>query len=82
MTRPTLDELRLEAAWDRLRYAARPGTGPAGATCKTCRFKWTSREQANPSRHPKCRLNPNATHGDRTTIKMSSPACAKYEEAP
>jgi hypothetical protein len=51
-------------------YAAKPGTGPAGETCKSCvhavkRWYWW-----------KCALfKAPWTHSRRTDIRLKSPAC-------
>jgi len=59
-------------------YAARPGTGPAGETCKTCkhicRHRWSKV-------YLKCGMAKGLwTHGPGSDIKASSPACAKWEK--
>lgn len=59
-------------------YAARPGTGPEGETCKTCRHSYhggTGRR-----RYPKCALT-RACHRSsrRTDILMGAPACEKFQ---
>jgi len=76
---PTLEELRqlmpVVGGKRRGLYAATPGTGPAGETCGSCKH-WVS--PAGRKRHPKCGLT-NYTHGDATTIRLSSPACSKWE---
>ncbi len=57
-------------------YADRPGTGPAGETCGTCRFS----HRVGHGRHPKCELTRAAwTHSRRTDILMRAPACRKWE---
>jgi len=75
MARPTMEELRAIALVQGKRYADMPGTGPDGATCKTC--AWLT-YTGNVKRFPKCGKTA-FTHGDATTIKTSSPACRKYE---
>ena len=58
-------------------YAATPGTGPAGKTCRDCahlRHTGNSRKQ-----HPKCGLT-NYTRGDATTIRTSTPSCNRFTE--
>jgi hypothetical protein len=57
-------------------YAARPGTGPEGETCKTCRHYF--RKERYPRAYRKCALT-KWTRGPKTDIKASSPACAKWE---
>jgi hypothetical protein len=58
-------------------YAAPPGTGPSGETCKTCNH-YTLREFANTYR--KCGLMCGIwTRGPGTDILARSPACKKWE---
>lgn len=77
---PTLEELRallpLRGTKKRGLYAAAPGTGPAGETCRTCAHK-TYTGQSTRARHPKCGLT-KYTHGDATTIRTSTPACKHW----
>ena len=80
MTRPTMDELRAllpaKGKGRRGLYAAPPGTGPAGKTCKSCQaLTYTG----NTKLHPKCGRTAY-TSGDATTIRTSSPACRLYAE--
>ena len=61
-------------------YAAVPGTGPAGETCKTCRHH-THVERAK--KYQKCALMRRLwTGGPGTDIKASSPACKRWEAKP
>jgi hypothetical protein len=64
-------------------YAATPGTGPAGETCKTClHYTHGRNSDGRGKKFPKCGLmRPIWTHGPGTDIKASSPACAKFEPA-
>lgn len=79
MTRPTLDELK--ALYPTTgKYAGAPGSGPVGKTCRSCCHKVYTGHHRRPT-HPKCGLTAY-THGDATTIKTSTPACHRYEEAP
>jgi len=59
-------------------YAAEPGTGPDGETCRTCKHKYRARWA---TKHIlKCALMESAwTHGKATDIKAASPACSKWE---
>lgn len=58
-------------------YAAAPGTGPAGETCKTCRH--LARLQYAKV-YLKCALRrPTWTGGPGTDILAKSPACEKWE---
>lgn len=61
-------------------YAAQPGTGPEGETCKTCKHK---RSFGNPGKHfVKCGLRRDTwTHGEGTDILARSPACSKWGAA-
>lgn len=59
-------------------YASRPGSGPKGERCGTCRHD-VRLEGPNRNYH-KCALcKPNWTHGAGSDIKMKTPACAKWE---
>lgn len=60
-------------------YAANPGTGPEGETCKTCAYK-VSGSNAGGSKHfLKCDLRRATwTHGEGTDILARSPACIKW----
>lgn len=59
-------------------YAAPPGTGPAGETCKTCEH--CVRCGHNNKHYLKCELRkPSWTHGEGTDILAKSPACSKWE---
>jgi hypothetical protein len=61
-------------------YAASPGTGPAGETCKTCTHK-RSTGSACARVYWKCDLMRNAwTGGPGTDIRMGSPACSRWEK--
>jgi hypothetical protein len=65
-------------------YAATPGTGPAGETCKSCLHYSHNRGSEGRSRKkfPKCGLMRALwTNGPGTDIKASSPACSKFEPA-
>lgn len=54
-------------------YAAPPGSGPSGETCKTCAFKVTKRMGG---RYLKCQLmRASWTGGPSTDIRAGSPAC-------
>jgi hypothetical protein len=59
------------------RYAGPPGSGPEGATCRTCAHKTYSDLHNRPPKHPKCGLVP-FTSGDATTIRTGTPACLRY----
>lgn len=60
-------------------YAAPPGTGPAGETCRTCRH-YTRKRMSKVYR--KCGLMAQHwTNGYGTDIKASAPACRRWEAA-
>lgn len=57
-------------------YAAKPGTGPKGETCGSCKHIRRGR------RYRKCELTRACwTHSQRTDILARAPACAKWEGA-
>ena len=61
-------------------YAAEPGSGPAGETCRTCRH-YTHRTLAK--RYRKCGLMAHAwTRGPGSDILARSPACNRWEANP
>lgn len=61
-------------------YAAQPGTGPQGKTCKDCRHK-ASMGNYGSKRFIKCELRRSTwTHGEGTDILARSPSCSKFEE--
>lgn len=58
-------------------YAARPGTGPAGETCGTC--KNACYTQPSKKRFYKCKVIKHRwTSGPGTDIKLKSPACSFF----
>ena len=60
-------------------YAARPGTGPEGETCKTCEHY--VRVSYHGKLWRKCFLMRRFwTHGPGTDIKAGSPACRKWAQ--
>lgn len=61
-------------------YAAQPGTGPAGETCRTCRHNVTTQYTA--MAYHKCELMRAVwTSGRATDILVRSAACSKWERA-
>src|SRR5688572_21485722 len=59
-------------------YAALPGTGPAGETCKSCEH-YTIRRFSKGYR--KCMLTRATwTCGPGSDVKASSPACSRWEK--
>ena len=62
-------------------YAATPGTGPTGETCKSCKHYSGHRTRPG-TMFRKCGLMESIwTHGPGTDIKAGSPACSKWESA-
>lgn len=60
-------------------YAAPPGTGPAGETCKTCQHY--CRTGGHAKHYLKCGRTRHAwTHGPGTDIKAGAPACKFWEK--
>lgn len=58
-------------------YAAMPGTGPVGQTCRQCVHKisvW-----GGTKRFQKCALYPNRTNGVASDIRVNSLACSLFE---
>ena len=61
-------------------YAAPPGSGPEGQTCKQCRHKTTGGNPGSSKQFIKCELRRDTwTHGPGTDILAGSPACSKFE---
>lgn len=63
-------------------YAAQPGTGPEGMTCKQCKHKHSFGGPNGQTRKTfiKCELRRATwTNGEGTDILASSPACSKFE---
>jgi hypothetical protein len=59
-------------------YASIPGSGPAGQTCRGCKFY--TRVCGGSRFYPKCGKIPYAwTNGPGTDIKASAPACSYWE---
>lgn len=60
-------------------YAAQPGTGPEGKTCRDCKHKTTMSNTGSKS-WIKCELRRSTwTSGEGTDIKASAAACSKFE---
>lgn len=58
-------------------YAAAPGTGPRGETCKTCRHTFANQQAKT---YWKCGLMRRVwTGGRKTDILVRSPACMRWE---
>lgn len=58
-------------------YAAPPGTGPQGETCKTCQH---IERISYAKTYLKCGKFAAQTHGKKTDILASSPACRLWEQ--
>jgi hypothetical protein len=59
-------------------YAAPPGGGPLGQTCRSCAHK-RSMTNTGAKRWIKCALREATwTHGEATDIRASSPACVRW----
>ena len=59
-------------------HAWKPGTGPAGETCGSC--KHYVRKKYNRRIHLKCGLvEAQWTHGPGSDIRAKDPACKKWE---
>jgi hypothetical protein len=58
-------------------YAAAPGTGPEGETCKTCKHIHANQMAKT---YYKCALMRHKwTGGPKTDIRVKSPACVRWE---
>lgn len=59
-------------------YAALPGSGPAGETCKSCRHLFRNRMAKT---YLKCSLMQRYwTGGGKTDVRAGSPACKRWEK--
>jgi hypothetical protein len=59
-------------------YATRPGSGPAGQTCGTCKF--ATRTGHSRKSYFKCMvIRHRWTHGPGTDILLKSPACSFWK---
>ena len=58
-------------------YIGRPGSGPAGKTCRSCEYRLVIR--VGNRTVPKCeKYRKMWTHSRRTDILISTPACQYY----
>lgn len=57
-------------------YAATPGSGPEGETCRSCAHSYFV--SPNVKRFYKCRLTP-LTRGAASDIKIKSAACSQWK---
>lgn len=70
-------QIKRQRAREHRGYAAQPGTGPAGETCKSCRH-YVIKQMANTYR--KCALRRGQwTGGAGTDVKARAPACSRWE---
>lgn len=61
-------------------YAARPGSGPAGETCGTCRHLYRNRQAKT---YLKCGLMQRGwTSGRASDVLAKAPACSRWEAEP
>jgi len=60
-------------------YAATPGSGPDGETCRSCRHSVCNRPGNR--RYWKCRLV-RSTNSPATDIRLKTPACWRWEVNP
>lgn len=76
-----LAHARLRAQLKRRGHAGQPGEGPAGETCKSCR--WIKGVMGGNKRFSKCRHRtaPRMTNGTASDIQQRDPACGKWEKA-
>lgn len=62
-------------------YAAPPGTGPEGKTCKDCAHKHSMSSNSGSKHFIKCDANRERwTHGEGSDIRAGSPACRAFQE--
>ncbi len=58
-------------------HPAKPGTGPDGETCKTCRYRLSL--DYHDTMYFKCELA-NITHGPGTDLRLKDEACEMWAE--
>jgi hypothetical protein len=62
-------------------YAGQPGAGPAGETCKSCR--WRKRVHHGTRHYNKCgHARGRNTFSEASDIRVSAPACQFWEGSP
>lgn len=76
--KPTLFKLPPAMKVNLRAYAAHPGSGPRGETCRTCAHSYGRQFSKT---YWKCDLV-KATGGAGTDIKLRSPACSRWEARP
>lgn len=59
-------------------YAATPGTGPQGETCRSCAHKLSVHSRSGAQSWLKCDLM-QMSHGAGTDIRAAAPACFRWE---
>jgi hypothetical protein len=57
-------------------YAAPPGTGPEGESCRTCKHIYTNHAAKT---YYKCRISPCQSKTRKGDVSSISPACHKWE---
>lgn len=78
---PQAPMLRKDGRRRRGCYASRPGTGPKGQRCNTCRHCIVVTQLGKRAR--KCELKaPIWTETEETNIKHNAPACRHWERKP
>lgn len=60
-------------------YAERPGTGPTGETCKTCRYKYANEMRSGRVFWKCCLMVHCWTSGRGSDILVNSPACKRWQ---
>lgn len=61
-------------------YAAPPGTGPEGESCRSCAHSSLAGYRYNHGNYWKCgQVQHLWTHSVRTDIRLKSPACRRWE---
>lgn len=62
-------------------YAARPGSGPAGETCKTCEFKYRIEIRSGKMFWKCLKMKHIWSSCYASDIRLKSPACSFWEQA-
>lgn len=66
-----------EGEYPRSAYPRKPGTGPQGESCRTCKYLFT--KHYGSKNYYKCFLM-HETNGPGTDIRLKSPACKRWEK--
>lgn len=67
----------LPGAYAAAGYAAAPGTGPAGETCRSCRHVY---ERTTARTFWKCAVSSCQSKTKKGDVALRSPACSKWEK--